>query len=175
METTRVDICYRPLRIAWAIHSGDGEAFRDAVRFTHTPWGGRFNPIVVVDRGEEAEGIVELFRADVIIPVGESAEAKEFPKRFPHLITPFFADTSKEMREATSAHVLDVHNALAHWRDTPEWKANITSILAARRTNSAHLRRPWRATSIQNWERQNPPFSRLQRRRAYPGVRSSIP
>src|SRR5262249_33151575 len=122
METTRVDICYRPLRIAWAIQSADHEAFRDAVRFTHTLWGGRFNPIVMVDRPEEAQAIVELFRADVIIPVGESEQVNEFAKRFPHLNTPFFANALKEMREDTSAHVLDIQNALAHWRGTSEWK-----------------------------------------------------
>ena len=134
METTRVDICYRPLRIAWAIHSADHEAFRDAVRFTHTLWGGRFNPIVMVDRPEEAQAIVELFRADVIIPVGESEQVNEFAKRFPHLITPFFPNTFKEMREATSAQVLDIHNALDSWRDTPEWKAN--SVLLAMPKNT---------------------------------------
>jgi hypothetical protein len=61
METARVDICYRPLRIAWAIQSGDHESFRRAVRLTHCVWGGRFNPIVMVDRAEEAKQIVELF------------------------------------------------------------------------------------------------------------------
>ena len=30
MDTTRVDICYRPLRIAWAIQSDDFELFRQA-------------------------------------------------------------------------------------------------------------------------------------------------
>lgn len=125
MQTSRVDICYRPLRIAWAVHSGDREAFRNAVRLTHTLWGGRFNPIVLVDRAEVAKQIVELFRADVIIPVGESEEVKEFPKRFPHLTNPFFSKTLflKDAGEATRAHVLDMDNALAHWRDTPEWKA----------------------------------------------------
>jgi hypothetical protein len=122
METIRVDICYRPLRITWAVHSGDREAFREAVRLTHTLWGGRFNPIVLVDRAEEAKHIIELFRADVIIPVGESEEVKEFPKRFPHLINPFFSHTLF-LKDMGRAHVLDMHNALAHWRDTPEWKA----------------------------------------------------
>jgi hypothetical protein len=28
METTRVDICYRPLRVAWVIRSGEHDAFR---------------------------------------------------------------------------------------------------------------------------------------------------
>jgi hypothetical protein len=125
MQTSRVDICYRPLRIAWAVHSGDREAFRKAVRLTHTLWGGRFNPIVLVDRADVAKQIIELFRADVIIPVGDIEEVKEFPKRFRHLINPFFSKTLflKDAAEATRAHVLDMHNALAHWRDTPEWKA----------------------------------------------------
>src|ERR1700730_585387 len=125
MQTSRVDICYRPLRIAWGIPCGYREAFRKAVRLTHTLWGGRFNPIVLVDRAEVAKQIIELFRADVIIPVGDIEEVKEYPKRFPHLINPFYSDTLfyKGTTEATRAHVLDMHNALAHWRDTPEWKA----------------------------------------------------
>jgi len=125
MQTTRVDICYRPLRIAWAIHSSDREAFRKAVRLTHTLWGGRFNPIVLVDRTEEAKQIIELFRADVIIPVGESADVKNFPKLFPHLINPFFSETLffRDMGEVTRANVLDIQNALAQWSNTPEWKA----------------------------------------------------
>src|SRR5262245_33131257 len=89
METTRVDICYRPLRIAWAIHSGNRAAFRDAVRLTHTLWGGRFNPIVLVDREDEAKQIIDRFRTDLIIPVGTSEEVASFPRRFPHLINPF--------------------------------------------------------------------------------------
>ena len=36
MNTVRVDICYRPLRIAWAIHSSDRYALREAVKLTHT-------------------------------------------------------------------------------------------------------------------------------------------
>jgi len=120
-----VDICYRPLRIAWAIHSGDREAFRKAVRLTHTLWGERFNPIVLVDRAEEAKQIIELFRADVIIPVGDIEDVKEFPKRFPHLINPFFSKTLflKDAGKAARAHVLDMHNALTHWSDTSELKA----------------------------------------------------
>ena len=125
VDTIRVDICYRPLRIAWAIHSGDRESFREAVRLSHTLWGGRFNPIVLVDRTEEAKQIVELFRADVIVPFGESEQVKEFPESFPHLINPFFPDALflKDMANGARAHVLDVHNSLEHWRNTPEWKA----------------------------------------------------
>src|SRR5438105_4110846 len=125
MDTVRVDICYRPLRIAWAVQSGDRNAFRRAVRLTHTLWGGRFNPIVLVDRLDEANQIVELFRVDMIVAVGDAQEVREFPKRFPHLIDPFFPASLfvKDMNQRTRARVLDMHNALYHWRNTPEWKA----------------------------------------------------
>jgi hypothetical protein len=79
MDTVRVNICYRPLRIAWAIRSGDHESFRRVVRLSHTLQGGRFNPIVLVDRKEEADQLIELFRADLVLPVGESEEVKTFP------------------------------------------------------------------------------------------------
>ena len=68
METARVDICYRPLRIAWAIHSTDKDGFRQAVCLSHTLWGGRFNPIVMADRPEEARaGSVRLNSSRVSI------------------------------------------------------------------------------------------------------------
>jgi hypothetical protein len=90
MDTTRVDICYRPLRIAWAIRSDDWAAFREAVRLTHSLWGGRFNPIVMVDRADEAHQTIELFRADFVVPVGAADEVQNFPGQFPYLINPLF-------------------------------------------------------------------------------------
>ena len=125
MDTIRVDICYRPLRIGWTIRAGDMDAFRQAVRLSHTLWGGRFNPIVVVDHEEEARRLIDLFRVDLILPIGDSEVVKEFPKRFPHLITPLFPDKLflDGGNNRTQAHVLDIHNALVHLRDTPEWRA----------------------------------------------------
>jgi hypothetical protein len=32
MDTIRVDICYRPLRIGWSIRAGDMDSFRQAVK-----------------------------------------------------------------------------------------------------------------------------------------------
>ncbi len=126
MDTLRVDICYRPLRIGWAIRAGDFEAFRRAVRYSYALWGGRFNPILIVNREEESSRLIDLFRVDVILPLGESDEVKSFPKKHSHLINPFFHDAifmkgSKDYHPY--AQVLDVHNALAHLRDKPEWKA----------------------------------------------------
>jgi hypothetical protein len=125
MDTARVDICYRPLRIAWAVHSGDKENFRQVVKLNHTLWGGRFNPIVLADRVDEAKDIVELFRADIVVGIGQSTEAREFPQRFPYLINPFLGDRLfvRSQFGTTHASVLDIHNALFHWRGTPEWNA----------------------------------------------------
>lgn len=125
MDTIRVDICYRPLRIGWAIRAGDIAAFRQAVRLSHALWGGRFNPILVVDREEEARRLVDLFRVDLIWPIGETDEAKAFPQKFPYLIQPFYHDSLfvGGANERKYAQALDVHNALVHLRDAPEWKA----------------------------------------------------
>jgi hypothetical protein len=124
METLRVDICYRPLRIAWAIGSDDRAAFRSAVRLSHTMRGGRFNPIVMVGR-PDADDIVECFRADLVIPVGVSDAARAFADRYSHLAVPFFPDILflRDPGRTTLAHVLDIHNGLVHWHDTPHWKA----------------------------------------------------
>jgi len=124
METARVDICYRPLRVAWAIHSTDKEGFRRAVRLSHTLWGGRFNPVVMADRLEEARQLIELYRVDVIIPIGTDPIVVAFPGQFAHLITPYFPDRLflPLQSEPTRAHLLDAHNAFVHWRATGAWK-----------------------------------------------------
>jgi hypothetical protein len=125
VDTIRVDICYRPLRIGWAIGSDDIDAFRRAVRLSYALWGGRFNPILVVDRDEEATRLVDLFRVDLIWPLGDTDKVKAFPNQFPHLIKPFFHDTLflEGSNDGRQAQVLDVHNAFVHLRDTPEWRA----------------------------------------------------
>lgn len=125
MQTSRINICYRPLRIAWAIHSSDPVSLRSVVRMTHAFWGGRFNPIVFADRPDEAKALVEVFRADMIVPIGNSAEVAAMQARFPHLIAPFvsgqlFLDSQSD-RPLSS--VLDIHNLLVHWNEKSEWKA----------------------------------------------------
>lgn len=125
MDTLRVDVCYRPLRVAWVIQSSDIEAFRQAVKLSHTLWGGRFNPILMADREDEARRLIDLFRVDMLMPIGTADEVTAFPKKFPHLINPFFHDSifigggGGKKR----AQLLDIHNALVHLRDKPELKA----------------------------------------------------
>ena len=57
MDTLRVDICYRPLRIGWAIKSDDFDAFRKVIRYSYALWGGRFNPILFVDHEDESSNL----------------------------------------------------------------------------------------------------------------------
>ena len=120
MDTIRVDICYRPLRIGWAIAAGDVNGFRQAVRLSNTLCGGRFNPIVVVDREQEALQLVDLFRVDVVLPIGDSPTVKGFATRFPYLNNPFFGGGIfiTGGKEQSRAQLLDIHNILIHLRDT---------------------------------------------------------
>ena len=111
MDTTRVDIYYRPLRIGWAICSGDMDAFRRAVRFSNALWGGRFNPIVGVDYEEEAARLIELFHVDVIYPIGDTERVPR--KRFDTFVllaklAPF---TKEEIKRAESLN--DEHHRRA--------------------------------------------------------------
>lgn len=124
MNTVHVDLCYRPLRIAWAIRAGDADAFCRAVRLSHALWGGCFNPIVVVDHEQEADRLVDLYRVDFIVPVGACQKVHAFAQRFPHLINPIFGHKlfTGGQGEHHDAHVLDVRNILAHLRGRPEWK-----------------------------------------------------
>lgn len=124
-STMRVDICYRPLRIGWAVREGDFEAIRTAMRYSHALWGGRFNPIITVDNENEAKHLVEKFRVDLIWPIGDSQQVKNFPKKFAHLISPFFGQSIFVKDDQFQAHysqVLDISNALSHWYSNPEWK-----------------------------------------------------
>lgn len=106
------------------MRAGDVDAFRQAVRLSCTLWGGRFNPIIVVDREEEAARLVDVFRIDAILPIGNSEAVTEFPKRFPHLISPFINDALfvGGMGERKHARLLDIYNMLVHFRHRPEWK-----------------------------------------------------
>lgn len=123
MDTARVDIVYRPLRIAWAIHSSDIEGFRTAARLSHTLAGGRFNPIVLADR-PQADKIVRTFRADFILPIGDSPEVAALVGRFPHLIRPFFGDGLLHFKGSGRGHcrVVDIVNLIGRWYEDPRWR-----------------------------------------------------
>lgn len=123
MDTVRVNIAYRPIRICWAIKAGDHAAFREAVKINHALWGGRFNPIVIVDNESEACALIESFRADIVQPVGDSDDVKSFAAKFKHLISPFrYNEIFMKQGQEARVQLLDVHNAMVCASGTPEWK-----------------------------------------------------
>lgn len=122
MDTLRLNISYRPIRICWAISVGDFDALRIAVRTNYALWGGRFNPIVAVEHSEEACAIVSRFRPDVILPVGKSEAITNFIKKYPHLISPFYHDQvlCGQGSEAFS-QALDIHNLVHFYSSKNDW------------------------------------------------------
>ncbi|MCW0220753.1 MAG: hypothetical protein OJI67_20665 [Prosthecobacter sp.] len=120
MDTVRVDISYRPLRLGWAIKSGDMDALREVVRNSYALWGGRANPILVVDDLEQARRMADLFQIDQVWPVGGEEEVKHFNKKFPHLIDPIFSRSLflKSGNGTKKCTLLDIQNALTHGRDS---------------------------------------------------------
>jgi hypothetical protein len=101
------------------------DAFRSAARLSFALWGGRFNPIIIADQEELAQNLVDLFRLDMIIPVGDSDIVKSFPQRFQYLINPLFPEELfvGDGAGGARAQVLDIHNALVHLQTEPEWEA----------------------------------------------------
>src|SRR6267142_3489319 len=85
VDTLRMEVSYRPLRFGWAIRSDDIASFRTAVRLSYAFWGGRFSPILLVDKEDEARRIANLFRIDLVWPLGASEEVKAYPSKFPYL------------------------------------------------------------------------------------------
>ncbi len=123
MDTLRVDISYRPLRIGWAIRKNDIEAFRQAVRSSYSLWGGWFNPILVVDHEEEAKCIADLFQIDLVLPVGNSEKTESFISKFPYLINPLLPkQLFVNMRnEIGYCQALDVQNLFSYLQKKELW------------------------------------------------------
>jgi hypothetical protein len=63
---------YRPIRIGWCIQGGSLEEYRRALRFTHTMWGGRFNPLVPIDDPELARLLIKAYRVDCLYFLSDS-------------------------------------------------------------------------------------------------------
>jgi len=129
MDTIRVDIRYRPLRIAWVIARGDFDSFRAAVRLSYALWGGQFNPILFADEEAASRQLINVFQPDMIWPVGESEPVTTFPEKYPHIGRLLLHDTLyiDGGNGRKHAQVLDLNNAITRWSEQPEWR-ELTSL-----------------------------------------------
>jgi hypothetical protein len=88
LENIKID--YRSLRIGFCVREGNIQDILLASRLNTLLWGGAFNPIIPVGSADNlAEDLIKFFQIDLLIPVSESSEIKEFMDkynwaRFPH-------------------------------------------------------------------------------------------
>jgi hypothetical protein len=119
MNTVNLAITYRPVRIGWCVELGNHEDVRRAIRWTHTLWGGRYNPIIPVGQGIDSAQLVKRFQVDVLFPVREDGDLIKFADSFSYLRWPSFrtpgffveSDWGKETPFLGIAHpVYDIHD-----------------------------------------------------------------
>jgi len=127
MDTARVEIVYRPLRIGWVLLSDDFEGFRKIARLSTTIAGGRYNPIIIAD-SEVADQVANLFHLDMLVPVSIGDAIDAFVERYSHLRQPYFGEPklhSPTSSGAPGVKVLDIANLLTHGRRDDEWQSII--------------------------------------------------
>lgn len=125
MDTARVEIIYRPLRIAWLLKPGDSEGYRRIVRLSSTIAGGRFNPIIMVGQ-EDARNIADVFHIDALISVSEGPDVQAFAQHFGHLIQPYYGNADlhfDRQGRGPGVRVIDITNLLSRWHADKEWQS----------------------------------------------------
>lgn len=90
MGSLDITVRYRPVKVGWCISSADRNAFRSAVKLSHTFWGGRYNPVIPVDNPELAKQLIALCRVDVLWALTDDPEIRTFVDSYKHLQSPFF-------------------------------------------------------------------------------------
>ncbi|MBI2066818.1 MAG: hypothetical protein HYT77_02230 [Deltaproteobacteria bacterium] len=81
---------YRPIKIGWCVHEGNFQELEEAMRFSHTLWGGRHNPIIPISDLTFARKLINTFRVDALYPMRSDPEMEKFIGQFPHLPWPLF-------------------------------------------------------------------------------------
>jgi len=130
MSTLVYNVKFRPVRVGWCISNGDFVALTKAFRLSHCLWGGRFNPVIVIDDEAPARHLIELFHVDILIPVGEDERCRAFAKTITHLPDPLFREELFGKGWSSGRCVLlDVYHPIRkfferHIKDKPTAKRN---------------------------------------------------
>ncbi len=113
MGILHVHVAYRPIRIAWCLRRGRFEDLEEAFRLAHTLWGGRYNPVIVVDDAL-ASSFVNAFRLDALYAISRDDLTEAFISDFPYLRWP---GIGKNLFEAGYTSFQDVSHALRRYRE----------------------------------------------------------
>ena len=83
-------VSYRSVRVGWCVRLGKVEDVRRVLGWAHAIWGDRYNLIIPVGAGVDAEKLVSRFRADTLFPAFDDSNLKAFADSFSHLGWPDF-------------------------------------------------------------------------------------
>jgi hypothetical protein len=81
----RIWLDYRPVRIGWVIDGRDMAQLETTARWNACLWGGRYNPIIMIDDTTLANQQTRLFGVDVLVAVVATTTTESFIKSHPHL------------------------------------------------------------------------------------------
>lgn len=117
LEDIRIE--YRTLRIGFCVRNGNIDDVVSAAKLNTLLWGGIFNPIIPVGAPDELDHhLVKLFQVDVLLPIVETQEIKDFIEkykwaRFPisHYSNTIFSEDAYK-RDKKVVNVLDVSQIL---------------------------------------------------------------
>src|SRR5712692_1163068 len=128
MNPVNLRVSYRPVRVGWCVRLGNVEDVRRVLRWTHTIWGGRYNPIIPVDAGVDGKKLVSRFRVDALYPAVDDPGLKAFADSFPHLRWPEFQrspDFFEETGSGKESPLLDISHPVSRFhRDYVKGEAN---------------------------------------------------
>lgn len=113
MGMLHVHVAYRPIRIGWCLRHGRFEDLEEAFRLAHTLWGGRYNPVIVVD-DPLASSFVNAFRLDALYPISRDDLTEGFISGFPYLRWPAIGE---DLFEGGYTSFQDVSHALRRYRE----------------------------------------------------------
>ncbi len=110
---------FRPVRIGWCVADNDFDALRKAALSSFCLWGGRFNPILPIDRPDLASALAELFRVDALHKTSRSEATDAFAEaqtsvRSPLVIRELF---SKRSQGVPAANFVDISHPIGQAYD----------------------------------------------------------
>ena len=158
MGSLSLHVRYRPVRIGWCVESERFEHLQSALRLTHAFAGGRFNPVIPVDRTELAEYLVDRFRVDLLFAVADTDAIAAFVQAHDYLYWP-------ESKQALFDEA---------WQHIPPRGAFVDVYHPARRLHETRIRR--RKLLLHAWEDDDPlGLPLLAMAGAYPSPSPQVP